>query len=245
MHAFFIALAAIFGLIIGSFLNVVALRLHTGRGIGGRSHCMSCGRTLRWYELVPVFSFLVQRGRCRHCSSRISWQYPLVEALTALLFAGVAVWVIDPVRAVVWMIIVSLGMIIAIYDVRHRMIAIEPLIGLCIGALALRADPVGLVAVPAIFLAVWALSRGRLIGFGDIELMGVIGLSLGVVSGFSALMLGFWIACAVMLPIVVIARMRQVRRNPQIPLGPFLLIGWYLVGVVGLDILTSILRMVQ
>jgi leader peptidase (prepilin peptidase)/N-methyltransferase len=125
------------------------------------------------------------------------------------------------------------------------MIAIEPLIGLCIGALALRADPVGLVAVPAIFLAVWALSRGRLIGFGDIELMGVIGLSLGVVSGFSALMLGFWIACAVMLPIVVIARMRQVRRNPQIPLGPFLLIGWYLVGVVGLDILTSILRMVQ
>jgi prepilin signal peptidase PulO-like enzyme (type II secretory pathway) len=152
MHAFFIALAAIFGLIIGSFLNVVALRLHTGRGIGGRSHCMSCGRTLRWYELVPVFSFLIQQGRCRHCSSRISWQYPLVEALTALLFAGVIAWVTDPVRAVVWMIVVSLGMVVALYDVRHRMIPVEPLIGLCIGALALRADPVGMVAVPAIFL---------------------------------------------------------------------------------------------
>jgi hypothetical protein len=58
-------------------------------------------------------------------------------------------------------------------------------------------------------------------------------------------MLGFWIACAVMLPTVVVARMRGIMRNPQIPLGPFLLIGWYLVGVVGLDILNSILRMVQ
>lgn len=81
-----------FGLIIGSFLNVVILRYHPDRSlfafapITGRSHCMSCGKTLSWYELVPLFSFLIQKGKCRSCGNALSLQYPIVEFLSGLIF---------------------------------------------------------------------------------------------------------------------------------------------------------------
>src|SRR4051812_42460706 len=78
----------IFGLIIGSFLNVLILR-HGERSLGGRSACMSCGRTLKWFDLIPVFSWLALLGRCRTCKKKISVQYPIVEATTAILFAAV------------------------------------------------------------------------------------------------------------------------------------------------------------
>jgi len=82
----------LFGVVIGSFLNVVSLRydgehfLLDPRMIGGRSHCPHCGKTLRWFELVPILSFLVQRGRCRHCKTRISIQYPVVEFISGIIF---------------------------------------------------------------------------------------------------------------------------------------------------------------
>src|SRR4051812_6530095 len=76
----------IFGLIIGSFLNVVILR-HDERGISGRSACMSCERTLTWIDLIPVFSWIALRGKCRTCKAAISIQYPLVEVTTGILFA--------------------------------------------------------------------------------------------------------------------------------------------------------------
>ena len=95
MPAFVFVILFIFGLIIGSFLNVATMRYDPDRGfsnlsrLGGRSMCPHCHTTLAWYELVPLFSFFALRGRCRHCRGRISWQYPLVELLTALLFVAV------------------------------------------------------------------------------------------------------------------------------------------------------------
>jgi len=92
----------LFGLIVGSFLNVVILRLGSGQvwrletgeasrrgsgqGLGGRSHCPKCGHVLRWYDLIPILSFFVLRRRCRYCGQKISWQYPMVEITTASLF---------------------------------------------------------------------------------------------------------------------------------------------------------------
>lgn len=84
----------VFGTAIGSFLNVVTMRYELlgrilfTRTIGGRSHCPRCMTTLRWYELLPIISFLLQRGTCRHCAYRLSWQYPLVEIITGLLTAA-------------------------------------------------------------------------------------------------------------------------------------------------------------
>ena len=76
----------IFGTIIGSFLNVVVDRLNTGRGFGGRSKCDATGKTLAWYELIPLFSYIFQGGKSRHSKTRLSLQYPLVEASTGILF---------------------------------------------------------------------------------------------------------------------------------------------------------------
>lgn len=85
MHTLFIIFTGLFGLIVGSFLNVVILRMNTGKTLGGRSMCLSCNKKLEWYELIPLVSFIIQRGRCTKCHSKISWQYPIVEAITAVL----------------------------------------------------------------------------------------------------------------------------------------------------------------
>src|SRR4051812_36221267 len=83
----YLIFAFIFGTIIGSVLNVVAARYNTGMTFGGRSKCFSCNKTLTWIELIPIISFVAQGAACKRCRSKISWQYPLVEAGTGVMFA--------------------------------------------------------------------------------------------------------------------------------------------------------------
>jgi leader peptidase (prepilin peptidase) / N-methyltransferase len=134
----------ILGAVVGSFLNVVVYRLGTGERIGhSRSRCFSCGKTLQWYELIPLVSFVIQRGKCRKCGSRISIQYPIVEFITGLLFSLLFSKIIDclpvqagglPACAGRWITtfeiflflylatIFSLLIAISIYDFRHKII---------------------------------------------------------------------------------------------------------------------------
>ena len=88
MLAHIAVLVFILGTIIGSFLNVLILR-YGKKDITGRSACPFCGKTLQWYELIPILSFIIQRGKCRLCESKISWQYPLVEFATGSIFVSV------------------------------------------------------------------------------------------------------------------------------------------------------------
>lgn len=127
----------IFGTIIGSFLNVVVLRYNTGNKITkGKSKCFSCGKKLLWYELVPVLSFVFQKGKCRSCGSKISYQYPLVEIITGVLFLLIFLtkggpvfgWHLSFLPLLVtgyWFLITSLLLAIAIYDFRHQIIPNE------------------------------------------------------------------------------------------------------------------------
>ena len=134
----------IFGLAIGSFLNVVSLRFQPGqrlldlRIINGRSHCPHCQKTLRWYELIPLLSFIVQFGKCRHCKKKLSLQYPLVEFLSGLIFVSVPLLltnfqfsppaggfnlsILQLIIIAVWLLIFILFLLLSVIDFRHYII---------------------------------------------------------------------------------------------------------------------------
>lgn len=256
-------LAFIFGAVIGSFLNVVALRFDTGKGLNGRSGCMSCGRTLTWRELIPIFSFMAQKGRCRQCSSPISWQYPLVEAGTGALFVLIFIS-FPPVSSVagaatiIQAVAACLLVVITAYDVRHKIIPdrfVYAFDTLALASLftggaswwhvpgwpALIAGP--LLALP--FALIWLLSKGTWMGLGDAKLTLGIGWFLGLNGGVNALVLAFWIAAAASV-IWMLVRYGGFKRKTEIPFGPYLILGMYLVlffhlRVLDLSILKDIL----
>src|SRR3989344_2743376 len=125
----------IFGTIIGSFLNVVILRYNSGMSLGGRSGCFSCGKPLTWKELIPLLSFFYQRRKCVGCGSAISWQYPAVEALTGLSFVLIFYkyfgndLILSAERvssALIYAVIFCLLIVIAVYDMRHKIIPNGP-----------------------------------------------------------------------------------------------------------------------
>jgi leader peptidase (prepilin peptidase)/N-methyltransferase len=193
---FFLLIVFIFGTIIGSFLNVIIYRLNTGRGIGGRSMCFSCNRTLTARELVPLFSFLFQGGRCAKCKTKLSWQYPAVEFLTGIIFLMSFLRIIQdfPISGLgfifnlvfVW-IIMGLLVVITVYDMRHKIIpdqcsylfAILTFIRVFISfdvsgsmTFVVPSLPV-LIAGPALafpFYIIWLVSNGRWMGLGDAKL---------------------------------------------------------------------------
>lgn len=112
----------IFGTLVGSFLNVVILRYNTGKKLSGRSRCQSCARVLSWSELIPLFSFLFLRGRCNTCGSAISYQYPLVEILTGVVFLSVFLQFQNILENIFALIIFSTLIVIVVYDMRHKII---------------------------------------------------------------------------------------------------------------------------
>jgi prepilin signal peptidase PulO-like enzyme (type II secretory pathway) len=242
MNAFFIFFGAIFGAIVGSFLNVVVARLHTGMTLSGRSCCFSCRTQLRWYELIPVLSFVLQSGRCRTCDARISHAYVVGEIVTALAFGGIA-FVYGPlvvqdsfvgVTAAFLFLVFALLIALSLYDVRHTIIPdvlMVPviilsgvslffvdytseifLIGRTFHAPSLWGALAG-VLIPLPFALLWLVSHGRLMGFGDIKLMVAMGWLLGLLSGINAVVLSFWIALGVI--VLIHASQRLFRLFPR------------------------------
>lgn len=243
---FEVLVLGVLGLILGSFINVVVLREETGETIGGRSHCPHCKRTLEWYELFPVFSYVLMRGKCRTCAVPISLQYPLVEILCAVAVilvgtASGALW-----EKVIGIPIVLLSIAIAIYDLRTTYIPDRWSYGLAIlaalyGALSLEdasassllqfliAGP--LCATPLLML--WLVSRGRWMGFGDVKLVLGFGWILGIVYGYIALGIAFVAGAVIGLVLIGITRFVHVRSGftmqSEVPFGPFLVFGLCLV----------------
>ena len=241
-----VILAFIFGTIIGSFLNVVALRFNTGVSIQGRSKCMSCGVGLTWRELVPLFSFLAQRGSCKKCKSSISWQYPLVEFMGGALF--VLVFIMFPpvslvagIQTFLYIVITSVLLVICAYDIKHKIIpdvlsyifAGLSIVSLFFGGSALFHTPTiwALIAGPLLalpFALLWVISKGMWMGLGDAKLMLGIGWLLGINGGVNAMILAFWIAAPVSL-IWLYATKGKFKPKTEIPFGPYLVLGMYLV----------------
>ncbi|MCU0660368.1 MAG: prepilin peptidase [Candidatus Pacebacteria bacterium] len=248
----------VFGAIIGSFLNVVILRMRTGRGLGGRSMCFSCGKILRARELVPIASFLLLRGKCARCRERIALQYPLVEALTGILFMLSGMYA-NLVTDTLWqwllyfsfyVAVFSTFLIIAVYDIRHKIIPSGPLYFLVILSLfaplfstatgTYFSSPwidhvVAALVLAAPFAGIWFASRGRLMGFGDAKLVFCIGLLLGLSSGVAAILLAFWIG-AVFGVILLLLRKYTLTIKSELPFAPFLALGAALTLFFHIDI---------
>ncbi|MBI4136239.1 MAG: prepilin peptidase [Candidatus Vogelbacteria bacterium] len=243
MTGLIVAAVFIFGLIVGSFLNVVIYRYQTGYTVLGRSECLICGKKLKWFELVPVLSFIIQGGRCRVCQAKISWQYPVVELLTAALFLG-AFWragfAFTPWLIVDW-VILSLLIVITVYDWRHKIIPDHFVYGLIVVALlrsvwlgwAGNAALVGL-ALGVFFWLLWFASRGRWLGLGDAKLALGLGLFLGWPTALSAVTLAFWSGALVGLALVA---SRGYNMKSEVPFAPFLALGAWLVYLFQIDVL--------
>ena len=265
----------VLGIIVGSFLNVVIYRYNTGKGIGGRSMCMACRKTLSWYELIPVLSFLLQAGRCRSCTAKISWQYAAVELLTGASFVLVAYEYIETLVMNPWhaftllfgFVLVSLFIVITVYDIRHMIMpdafvfSFVGLAGVSLffpiltgGAGGFTLPTIGQLLigfwVPLPFLILWAISKGRWIGFGDIKFMIGIGWLLGLSQGATAVIFAFWIGtlwvlCLYLFRIIMkfLSTRRLVRFGlhriigKEIPFAPFLILATFIVFISHFDLI--------
>lgn len=257
------------GFFVGSYLNVLGTRFSREAGFRasrkGRSHCDHCGKPLRWYELVPVMSFFLQGGRCRTCRERISWQYPIVELLSALVFILVP-WRLgwEPLT-ILWILIFLVLILIAIIDLRLGIIPDKLnlsliLLGFLIVSLTYYGEGVGSflgsyallfelgegnfwihrlagVLVGSVFFGgIHFFSNGRAMGLGDVKFAAALGLLLGWPDVMLALVLGFLAGSLFALPLLI-ARKRAMK--DALPFGPFIVVGVTLTFFLGYHILNG------
>ncbi len=238
------------GLVLGSFINAWVWRTHKGLSVAkGRSKCPSCKHTLAWYDLVPVLSYLVLRGKCRYCTKHISIQYPLVEASTGLLF-GLLYWSLVPAGLYGWVQFVILLMasvlLVAglVYDALYMELPEKymlPAIALGVLSLGLKAvvggwdsllpQLAGLAVIVLAYTMLWYFSRGKWLGAGDIRLVAIMGLFLEpkalVVGLFASYILG------AVYGLYVLSKSTN-KRGVKVPFGPFLVMGFYIGLLYGL-----------
>lgn len=234
---FAIAVLVVLGLVIGSFLNVVVHRLPRGESLSHpRSRCTGCGTPIAAYDNVPVVSWLVLRGRCRHCGEPISVRYPLIEALTGATFAAVAA--VGGVDADLWLELPFAALMIAVaaIDLEHRIVPNRLLAPAAVYAVAAWAvvdsgflpEALAAGAGAFAFLLLAALAYPAGMGMGDVKLAGTMGLFLGL-SVVPALATAFLAGSIVGIAIVI--REGRDARKTGVPFAPFLAFGG-LVGVL-------------
>jgi len=192
---------------------------------------------LRAHELIPVVSFVIQKARCRSCGTALSWQYPLVEAATALTFTFLA-WRFSPFASVGWLPALvfflafpaAAGLIVLVVsDLRFQILpngatAILAAFGVAAGIArgTLAVDAIAALAFALFFAALWFFSRGRWMGFGDAKLILATSLAIGFPASIAAFLFSFWLG-----GIVGIALLALGKKDPQsrIPFGPFIIAG--------------------
>lgn len=257
------SLVGVLGLVIGSFLNVWLYRFHTNKSVMGSSHCLSCGRLLQWYELLPVISYLALQGRCRGCTSYIPFRYMLVELATASLFLA-SFYIYGPsLIFLVSLLVVSICVMMLVYDLYHLIIPNELVIALTIIApvfIYLQTDTaltlsdwvnhvVSGVIASSFYGLLWFVSKGRWLGFGDVKLAFPLGAMVGLVGVFSLLVLSFWIGAALSLVYLGLLwvwrrgqtglpfRVVPITIKSAVPFAPFLLLAFFFVLWLEIDVL--------
>jgi prepilin signal peptidase PulO-like enzyme (type II secretory pathway) len=212
----------------------------------GRSHCPRCSRTLEWYELVPVLSFIALLGKCRTCHARISWQYPLVEIVTALGVVAIGLAPLSIALKAIGILIVLLLVCIAVFDLRttyipDRWTYVFSLLAFISGILSLPSYATGdvlpfLIAAPLIaapLAALWVVSQGAWMGLGDVKLALGFGWLVGTIGGYLTLGLSFVIGAVIGVILIGITRFvtpaSGFTMKSEVPFGPFLILSLCIV----------------
>jgi leader peptidase (prepilin peptidase) / N-methyltransferase len=259
MEYLLVILTFCFGAVIGSFLNVVILRLPKEQTLTGRSHCPVCGHTLGLFDLVPIFSFLFLRGRCHYCKTKISWRYFILETLTGLLFV-LAYLKTQPLNLpevlilLKFLIVIATLVVVFVVDLEHFLIldsVVFP-VSLIILLMNLSIDyfsktPIlsmhsnlvsgllGAAFLWLLFFLVWYFSKGQWLGFGDVKLAVLLGLILGWPLIFVGFMLAV-ISGGIISTCLLIFSGKTLKT--QIPFGTFLAFGTILAMFYGEKLLS-------
>lgn len=237
----------LYGVVIGSFLNVLALRLPLKESVTlKRSHCMTCGHTLSWYELFPLFSYIFLGGKCRHCKSKISIQYPLVEGANGILYAILFLVHGISVETILYCLCASALLALSIIDWRTQEIPVGfNIFILLLGLVRLVTDlgnwsqyVIGLFAVSGFLFLLFLITKGRSIGGGDIKLMAATGLLLGWQLNIIAFLLGCIIGSIIHLTLMAIKKANRV-----LAFGPYLSMGVYIAMIWGEQLVSWYLSM--
>ncbi len=240
----------LYGIVIGSFVNVCIYRIPLKEDIvKERSHCMSCGHVLRWYELIPLVSYLVQKGKCRNCGTKLSVQYPIIEGTNGVLYVLIAVINGFNVDSLLYCLLISALIALSVIDWRTYEIPIG--INVFILALGLIMTAlhyedwlnhvIGFFAVSIFIYIIILATKGRGMGGGDMKLMAAAGLLLG----WKEIILAFILGC-ILGSVIHVIRMKVSKAEHTLAFGPYLSLGilitvlcgqlilnWYL-GLLGL-----------
>lgn len=227
----------IFGITTGSFLNVCIYRIPLGESIvTAPSHCMTCGWKLKWYDMVPVFSWLVLGGKCRNCKSKISVQYPIIEGVNGILYVMICAVNGLEWSSVIYCFMASALLVLSIIDWRTYEIPFGINVFLFVLGIAMTIldrgnlveHLIGMICVSGLLGILYLLTGGRAIGGGDIKLM----FACGLILGWKLILLAFFLGC-IIGSVVHIIRMSVKKAGRMLAMGPYLSAGILLAALWG------------
>lgn len=219
----------IYGVLIGSFLNVVICRLPRKESIVKvRSHCEGCGYQLKWYDLVPLFSYIFLRGKCRKCKAVISIQHPLIEGLNGLFYIIVFTKYGFSIDTVLFCLLSSALLALSVIDFRtyeipvgfQYVIGILAVIRVAFHYQSWIEHVIGFFAVSLFLCLIYYISKGTAIGGGDVKLMAVCGLMLG----WKLILFAFIVGC-ILGSVIHLLRMKISKEDHVLAMGPYLSAG--------------------
>ena len=221
----------IFGLIIGSFLNVVIYRLPEEKSlVKPRSHCTNCGTTLKVFDLIPIFSYLINKGKCRYCGEKISLQYPLIEFLTAVLFLINYINFGLTIKTIVYLYLIALLIAAAVIDYQRQIIPNKityagfisgVFFAIVFNYISIQTAIIGSL-IPALFLLLIILIYPQGMGMGDLKLVAMIGAFTGWQAPLIGVFIGSFIGVIITLPFLIRGKFTA---KTKLPFGPLIITG--------------------
>ena len=240
-------LVFLYGIVIGSFLNVCMIRIPEKESIVTKgSHCVKCNYRLRWYDLIPLFSYLILRGKCRNCGEKISPQYPVVEFINGIVYVFIFLIKGIKIESLLICLLFSCLLTLSVIDFKtfeipvgfNIFIAVLGVIKIVIDFGNILDYLIGALCVSLFLLILYAVSKGRAIGGGDIKLMAAAGLFLG----WKNIILAFMLGCVLGACIHVI-RMKVFKEGRVLSMGPYLSMGIFISALFGNEIITGYLAL--